>query len=330
MFVMVPFEDVRDGRLNGYRIGTYPAKTQPLGFVEVTADTMRTKLSPHFELRQFLCKQPGGFPKYVVLSEPLILKLERISRRSIDAGHDVDTLTVMSGYRTPFYNESIGNVRDSQHTAGTAADIFVDETSDGRMDDLDRDGVVTATTRSGCSGWSTAWTACRRRCSRAASATTAPPPRTAPSSTSTSAAGWPAGAAEPGSPAQRWRGDIHRRGGGPVVVITACVSPSSRVRMPRRRPRRRHHAHAADRRRGRPVPETEVEDRRGEVRRGLPPVLGRARRSARLRLRNSAPARRDQRLGHPRTPRTIGCSSSPARCAGASTTTAPTLRPTAW
>jgi hypothetical protein len=143
VFVMVPFEDVRDGRLNGYRIGTYPAKTQPAGFVEVTTDTVRTKLSPHFEVRQFLCKQPGGFPKYVVLSEPLILKLERIIDALDRAGHDVETLSIMSGYRTPFYNQGIGNVRDSQHTAGTAADIFVDEKIDGRMDDLDRDGVVT-------------------------------------------------------------------------------------------------------------------------------------------------------------------------------------------
>lgn len=143
VFVMVPFTDVRDGRLNGYRIGTYPAKTQPAGFVEVTAETVRTKLSPHFELRQFLCKQPGGFPQYVVISEPLILKLEGIIEALDGAGHDVDTLTIMSGYRTPFYNQSIGNVRDSQHTAGTAADIFVDERIDGRMDDLDRDGVVT-------------------------------------------------------------------------------------------------------------------------------------------------------------------------------------------
>jgi hypothetical protein len=143
VFVMVPFAAVRDGRLNGYRIGTYPPKTRPLGFVEVTADNVRTRLSPHFELRQFLCKQPAGYPKYVVLSEPLILKLERIVEALDRAGHDVDTLTVMSGYRTPFYNQSIGNVRDSQHTAGTAADIFVDEKPDGRMDDLDRDGAVT-------------------------------------------------------------------------------------------------------------------------------------------------------------------------------------------
>jgi hypothetical protein len=143
VFVLVPIGEVRDGRLNGYRIGTYPEKTRPLGFVEVTADTMLAKLSPHFALRQFLCKQAGGFPKYVVISEPLILKLERIVEALDRAGHQVDTLTIMSGYRTPFYNENIGNVRDSQHTAGTAADVFVDETGDGRMDDLDSDGVVT-------------------------------------------------------------------------------------------------------------------------------------------------------------------------------------------
>jgi hypothetical protein len=143
VFTMVPIDEVRNGRLNGYRIGTYPAKTRPAGFVEVTPENVRTKLSPHFELRQFLCKQPGGFPKYVVLSEALILKLERIVDALEREDRDLDTLTVLSGYRTPFYNESIGNVRDSQHTAGTAADIYVDHTPDGRMDDLDRDGALT-------------------------------------------------------------------------------------------------------------------------------------------------------------------------------------------
>jgi len=143
VFVLAPFTEVRNGRLNGYQIGAYPARTQPAGFIEVTTDTIRTKLSPHFELRQFLCKQPGGFPKYVALSEALILKLEAIIEALDRAGHDVDTLTIMSGYRTPFYNEGLGNVHDSQHTAGTAADIFVDDKIDGRMDDLDRDGLVT-------------------------------------------------------------------------------------------------------------------------------------------------------------------------------------------
>jgi hypothetical protein len=141
-FVLVPATEVHAGSLHGYRIGTYPERSQPEGFVQVTVDNLRTKLSPHFELRQFLCKQPGGFPKYVVLREALPLKLEAVLEALDRSGHAVDTLEIMSGYRTPFYNAEIGNVRDSQHTLGSAADVFVDRRHDARMDDLDGDGVV--------------------------------------------------------------------------------------------------------------------------------------------------------------------------------------------
>ena len=47
----------------------------------------------------------------------------------------------MSGYRTPFYNRSIGNqTRFSRHVYGDAADIYADDDGDGKMDDLDGDG----------------------------------------------------------------------------------------------------------------------------------------------------------------------------------------------
>ena len=141
-FVMVPATEVRDGTLHGYRIGTYPERSKPDGFVQVTTENLRTKVSPHFELRQFLCKQPGGFPKYVVLQEALPLKLESVVEALDRAGHGVDTLEIMSGYRTPFYNAGLGNVRDSQHTLGSAADVFVDSRHRSHMDDLDGNGVV--------------------------------------------------------------------------------------------------------------------------------------------------------------------------------------------
>ena len=66
VFVLVPASDVRQGMLNGYRIGAYPASknpiyAQPSGFVEVTKDNEDTRLTPHFRLKQFLCKQePAG------------------------------------------------------------------------------------------------------------------------------------------------------------------------------------------------------------------------------------------------------------------------------
>jgi len=148
-FVVVPYDRLQGGELlNGYRIGRYPEKPlrglagygPPAGFVEVTRANEDVLVSPHFRLKQFLCKQPGGSRKYVVLNERLLLALEYLLDRVDEAGIRATTFHVMSGYRTPAYNRSLGNVRYSQHQWGTAADIFVDENGDGMMDDLNGDG----------------------------------------------------------------------------------------------------------------------------------------------------------------------------------------------
>jgi hypothetical protein len=124
VFVMIPFERARDGSLNGYRIGKYPDKPlrgleayrNPRGFVEMTAEN--TPISPHFRLGQFKCKQDGGPPRYVVLEERLLLKLERVLAEVNSHGYASDTLHVMSGYRTPAYNAAIRNVKYSRHQWG--------------------------------------------------------------------------------------------------------------------------------------------------------------------------------------------------------------------
>ena len=146
-FVVVPFGGLQGEVLNGYRIGRYPAKPRgvssyslPVGFVEVTPENADVFVSPHFRLKQFLCKQPAGGRRYVVLNERLIVTLEYVLARVQAAGYRATTLHVMSGYRTPAYNTSLGNVRFSQHQLGSAADIFIDENGDGRMDDLNGDG----------------------------------------------------------------------------------------------------------------------------------------------------------------------------------------------
>lgn len=148
VFVTVPADQVEDGHLNGYEIGSYPPNDgpnnsiydPPEGFVEVTPQNRDTPLSPHFTLGDFLCNQPGDFPKYVALRDELILKLEFVLSRLNEAGHDVDGFVVMSGYRTPAYNDRLGNVSNSRHLWGGAADIYVDDDGDGRMDDLNGDG----------------------------------------------------------------------------------------------------------------------------------------------------------------------------------------------
>lgn len=151
-FVMVPATEVKGGMLNGYRIGAYPATPlrgnpmyrPPPGFIEVTKENEDTKVSPHFTLKQFLCKQDAAkrFPKYVLFKERLPLKLEAVLERVNAMGFGVDTLQVMSGFRTPYYNHAIDDVPYSMHQWGSAADIYVDPSKTERMADLNRDGQI--------------------------------------------------------------------------------------------------------------------------------------------------------------------------------------------
>lgn len=137
--------------LKGYRIGRYqpealrgnPVYARPDGFVEVTEANRQTRVSPHFTLEQFLCKQADGPPRFLLVAPRLLIKLEATLAALHAQGIAADTLFVMSGFRTPWYNRSIGNTTVySRHLYGDAADIFVDQDNDGLMDDLDGDGVV--------------------------------------------------------------------------------------------------------------------------------------------------------------------------------------------
>ncbi len=149
----VPTDEKRNGNLNGYRIGEYPDEPlrgnpiylPPPGKIKVTPDLLDLPISPHFTLGQFLCKQqPDHWPKYMVLREGLIAKLEAILAEVNAQGIRTDTFAILSGHRTPWYNNAIGNSLFSRHVWGGAADIFIDTNGDGRMDDLTGDGQVDA------------------------------------------------------------------------------------------------------------------------------------------------------------------------------------------
>ncbi|HKL75775.1 MAG TPA: D-Ala-D-Ala carboxypeptidase family metallohydrolase [Halanaerobiales bacterium] len=150
VFVMEAYDNLEDGYLNGYRIGDYPTIPDdkkedyelPRGFIKVTKENENIYLSPHFQLKQFLCKQNSNYPKYLVIQPSLLQKLEYILREANKRGIRTDVFHVMSGYRTPYYNQAIGNVAFSRHIFGDAADIFIDRKSNNYMDDLNEDGRV--------------------------------------------------------------------------------------------------------------------------------------------------------------------------------------------
>lgn len=151
VFVLEPFSNLEGEYLNGYRIGNYPVKvinndknySLPQGFIKVTPENKDTYLTPHFQLKQFICKQQGSYPKYVVLQELLLNKLEYLLYEINQKGFNVDTFHIISGYRTPHYNNYLGNIELSRHIFGDAADIIIDVyPKDGEMDDLNSDGKI--------------------------------------------------------------------------------------------------------------------------------------------------------------------------------------------
>src|SRR5215213_4310975 len=151
LVTVVPYETMRNGTLDGYRVGEYNAVPlkgleqyeRPKGFVRLTKSNDALWVSNHYRMRDFQCKLDGA-TKYLVVRTDALLKLE-ILQHELASRHGLkfDRFTIMSGYRTPYYNAKIGNETSySRHLYGDAMDIFVDADRNGQMDDLNHDGRI--------------------------------------------------------------------------------------------------------------------------------------------------------------------------------------------
>ncbi len=150
--VNVPFERKRSGRIGPYRLGRWPTEGEgrtdeyapPAGFIEVTEANQSLPLSENFTLGQFLTKdQESVWPKYVVVDPKPVDKLELVLLELRAMGIRADRMVVMSGFRTPHYNQRhLGNSPSSlsRHLFGDAADVWVENGADRSMSDLNGDG----------------------------------------------------------------------------------------------------------------------------------------------------------------------------------------------
>ncbi len=152
-----PLSERRGGRIGGYFIGRWPTEGRaasgaaargdyapPKGLIEVTPQNQDTRISEHFRLRDFLTHdQQSVWPKYLVVQTKLVDKLELVLAELASRGVPTHGVHVMSGFRTPQYNTGGGDPRGraglSRHMFGDAADIWIDNDGDGRMDDLNGD-----------------------------------------------------------------------------------------------------------------------------------------------------------------------------------------------
>jgi len=149
VFVMVPASQMVNGKIGDFEIGTYPAPLEdsplylpPDGFIRVSEELLGTVLSPHFNLGQFITPLDGRYPKYVVLRERLLLKLEATLSELNRIGIAAESLGIITGYMTPAFNASIGGETYNRQIYGGGATLIVDINNDGVMDDLDGNGVL--------------------------------------------------------------------------------------------------------------------------------------------------------------------------------------------
>jgi hypothetical protein len=133
-----PWREKRGAYVGPYRMGWWPGERavvaanyeNPAGFIEVTPQNASTRLSAHFTLRDFLTHdQDRVWPKYVVLREALLDKLELVLSSMQAQGVPTENVRVLSGFRAPYYNSGLvaeGAARASRHQFGDASDIIID------------------------------------------------------------------------------------------------------------------------------------------------------------------------------------------------------------
>ncbi|GAB4314386.1 MAG: hypothetical protein Kow0059_06150 [Candidatus Sumerlaeia bacterium] len=163
---------LRDGVLDGYRLGVYPdpeapefrasaalvrrqpeSYRPPDAFYKVTEDNFSIRLSKHFRLGDYALHYPWfslGLPQYIALDPALVLKIEDLIALMQQNGFpQADHIAVIYPFRPPAYNLGmIEQDRDeslkavfSMHQYGKAIDLIIDADADLVMDDLNADGV---------------------------------------------------------------------------------------------------------------------------------------------------------------------------------------------
>jgi hypothetical protein len=147
LIVKTPIDTSRVKQFNGYQLNLYPKPykayaqyNQPQGLIEINPALENHYLSNIVQIKDVMCKQRSGYPKYLLIDTQGLKMLDDLYQYLIARGLNFSRFSFISGYRTPYYNLMIGNGKHSRHLYGDAFDLYIDENGDHRMDDLNQDG----------------------------------------------------------------------------------------------------------------------------------------------------------------------------------------------
>jgi hypothetical protein len=158
VIVLHPSSQLKDGFIGQYPMGFYPDPEEapagvipktaypqylpPKGFIEVTPENQERFVSRHYCLKDFICHYKTSYPYYMALSPALLVKLELLTLKLRQNGMPEARLNILSGFRTPWYNQTVTRAKWSRHIYGDAVDITLDPpTSDDSKAKMNPNGL---------------------------------------------------------------------------------------------------------------------------------------------------------------------------------------------
>jgi len=139
-FTIGPYPDPASPRAVSYVTRYHKRYQPPAAFVRVDTANKDCHVSNLFTLSDFMIRQ-GPSVQYLPLSYSLLDKLDKLASALDKEGYPGRAMVVIEGYRTPALNRVLSGAPYSRHMYGDAAAIIIDEDQDGRMDDLNQDGI---------------------------------------------------------------------------------------------------------------------------------------------------------------------------------------------
>ncbi len=145
MIVPLSSDQFRTASINSFSVGFYGDGNSrdnlpDRGFIELWPDVFEARISTHLSFSDFLGHTQGSWPQYMVLDLRLVHKLECVFEEVAKSYPEARDIHCISGFRTPVYNEAIGNETGfSLHLYGAASDFWIEGWPDNDLiDDLDR------------------------------------------------------------------------------------------------------------------------------------------------------------------------------------------------
>ena len=163
VYVQYPFDPTGAGALDGYPIGIYPDENSPAApfvvrdnaehyrpprwFVAINREDRSVPISRHFTLGDFCSPYTDADRTFIALDERIVDRLEALVEALRSPAMPEPRIRILRGYISPneatqLQRQGVDLSEFSRHKYGDGVALILDNSGDGKMDDINGDGRV--------------------------------------------------------------------------------------------------------------------------------------------------------------------------------------------